>query len=144
MCQRCGYPEDRLMHVLGCEPQSHGASKARRNPPSEFWVMQDEPMPMQHRGTRIQMTVRLPYDEYREVAARARRRGWSMSDYVGWCVGKELTGKSNKRGELPSSFEADPLRLESGDSFGLAQAHPLSGHGNGNPSAHLPVRSFDD
>lgn len=99
---------------------------------------------MQHRGTRIQVTVRLPYDEYREVASRARRRGWSMSDYVGWCVAKELTGKANKRGEVPKTLEADPLRLEPGDSFGLAQAHPLSGHGNGNASPHLEVRSFDD
>ena len=95
------------------------------------------------------MTVRLPYDEYREVASRARRRGWSMSDYVGWCVAKELTGKANGRGELPKSVEADPLRLDgpkdiTADTFELAQAHPLSGHGNGNPSSYVEVRSFGD
>jgi hypothetical protein len=39
------------------------------------------------------MTVRLPFDMYREMNVRAEARNWSMSDYVAWCVAKELSGK---------------------------------------------------
>lgn len=45
---------------------------------------------MPNRGPRLQVTVRLPYDEYREVARRARSRNWSLSDYIGYCIGKEI------------------------------------------------------
>lgn len=55
----------------------------------------------------MQITVRLPVDEYREVALRARARGWSLSDYIGWCVVKELKPHKNGRGG-----QRDPLGLE--------------------------------
>jgi hypothetical protein len=50
-------------------------------------------VPRRHRGNRIPITIRLPFDLYREVSIRARARNWSMSDYIGWCVAKELSGK---------------------------------------------------
>ena len=56
-------------------------------------------MPRRHRGNRIGLTIRLPFDLYREVAIRARARNWSMSDYVGYCVAKELSGQY-KRSEV--------------------------------------------
>lgn len=58
-------------------------------------------MPRRHRGNRIGLTIRLPFDLYREVAIRARARNWSLSDYVGYCVAKELSGKY-KRAESVS------------------------------------------
>jgi len=45
------------------------------------------------RGRRIAVTVRLPFDLYREVASRADFKGWSMSDYVNWCIAKEVSSK---------------------------------------------------
>ena len=72
-----------------------------------------------------------------------------MSDYVGWCVAKELTGKSNEVLH-PKSLETDPLRLPAktdakADTFGLARAHAESGHGNpGSLSPAVRVREFDD
>lgn len=54
-------------------------------------------MPMPHRGQRVALTIRLPYDEYREVAVRAKGRGWSMSDYIGYCVGREVKSKAHKQ-----------------------------------------------
>jgi hypothetical protein len=53
----------------------------------------DEPVPMPSKGKRIALTVRLPFDEYREVSVRARGRGWSLSDYVGFCVAREIGGR---------------------------------------------------
>ena len=50
-------------------------------------------MPRQNRGARIALTIRLPFDVYREVSVRAKARNWSMSDYVAWCVAKEISGK---------------------------------------------------
>lgn len=47
---------------------------------------------MARRSPRMGITVRLPVEEYREVAARAKRRNWSMSDYIGYCVTRELKG----------------------------------------------------
>jgi len=84
---------------------------------------------MRHRGARIQMTVRLPPDEYREVSIRARGRGWSMSDYVGWCVAKELR-PNNAR------LQRDPL--------GLERAHPPLSPPPGNRSPHTVFRDFDE
>lgn len=48
---------------------------------------------MPHRGKRLQLTLRLPPDLYAEVARRARGRGWSLSDYVAWCVANEIRPK---------------------------------------------------
>jgi hypothetical protein len=50
-------------------------------------------VPQRYRGNRIALTIRLPYDLYREVAIRAGARNWSLSDYVTWCVARELSGK---------------------------------------------------
>jgi len=50
-------------------------------------------VPRRHRGNRIAITIRLPFDLYREVSIRARARNWSMSDYIGFCVAKELSGQ---------------------------------------------------
>lgn len=50
-------------------------------------------MPRRSKGNRLPITIRLPFDLYREVAIRARGRNWSMSDYIGFCVAKELSGK---------------------------------------------------
>ena len=49
-----------------------------------------------NKGKRVALTVRLPFDEYREVAVRARGRNWSLSDYVGFCVRRELDPKTRK------------------------------------------------
>jgi hypothetical protein len=50
-----------------------------------------------HKGDRIATTVRLPYDEYRECAVRAKARNWSMSDYIGYCVTRELDPSKRKQ-----------------------------------------------
>ena len=74
----------------------------------------------------MQLTVRLPVDEYREVATRARARGWSMSDYAGWCIANELSGKRGRR-------DGDPLGFQ--------------GHGRSAAHRHetpVAVRDFDD
>jgi hypothetical protein len=47
------------------------------------------------------LTVRLPYDLYREVSRRAETRGWSISDYVAYCVGREVLGKVAGRAITP-------------------------------------------
>jgi hypothetical protein len=87
-------------------------------------------MSMMHRGKRQQLTVRLPYDEYREVAIRARARGWSMSDYAGWCIAKELSGKAGRKPH-------DPL--------GFTMPHPpLTETRDGNRAEHVPIRDFGD
>jgi hypothetical protein len=43
-------------------------------------------MPQPHKGRRVRMTVRLPYDLHAEASQRAAARKWNMSDYVAWCV----------------------------------------------------------
>lgn len=60
---------------------------------------------MPHRGRRIAITVRLPYDEYREMASRARGRGWSLSDFIGFCVRREMGVKAGPaaRRNLPDN-----------------------------------------
>lgn len=32
------------------------------------------------------ITTRIPYDVTSQAAQNAERRGWSMSQYVAWCV----------------------------------------------------------
>jgi hypothetical protein len=49
-----------------------------------------------NKGPRVALTVRLPFDEYRECAIRAKARNWSMSDYIGYCVTRELTPGKRK------------------------------------------------
>lgn len=51
-------------------------------------------MPMPARGPRIRITARIAPDDFRECAKRAQNRGWTMSDYVAWVIGKELRGQS--------------------------------------------------
>lgn len=46
--------------------------------------------------TRVAITVRLPYDQYREVVARAQGREWSIAHYVSHCIGRELGSKATK------------------------------------------------
>lgn len=69
-------------------------------------------VPMPHRGPRMQLTVRLPLDEYREVAVRAQGRGWSMSDYIAYCVARTLGTRKVHRATAPgvvnSSFREFP------------------------------------
>lgn len=72
---------------------------------------------MPHRGRRVQATVRLPFDEYREVAVRARARGWSMSDYIGWCVARQL---GNRPGHM------DPLGFKAGVTESRNKQSPYS------------------
>lgn len=62
------------------------------------------------------MTIRLPYDEYREVAVRARARNWSLSDYVGYCVVRELSPKDAKAHVTTRAAEHVVLR-DFGDAF---------------------------
>jgi hypothetical protein len=50
-------------------------------------------MPRMSRGPRIPLTIRLPFDLYREVSIRAKGRNWSLSDFVAYCVAKEISGK---------------------------------------------------
>lgn len=45
----------------------------------------------------MQTTVRLAYDDYREVALRARARGWSINDFIAWCVAKQVSPKGVSR-----------------------------------------------
>lgn len=45
---------------------------------------------MPSRGRRIRVTARLPYDEFREASIRQQRLGWSMSDFIAYCVRREL------------------------------------------------------
>jgi hypothetical protein len=47
--------------------------------------------------TSVPLTIRLPYDVYREVAARSRSREWSMSHYVTHCVRRELGSAKRAR-----------------------------------------------
>jgi len=58
-------------------------------------------MPRRARGPRIALTIRLPYDIYREVCVRAEARNWSLSDFVSFCVAKEISGKFRKTGVNP-------------------------------------------
>ena len=70
-------------------------------------------MPRRHRGQRIALTVRLPFDIYREVAIRAKARNWSLSDYVAWCVAKEISGKYvPKRVTVPANNHANEVADE--------------------------------
>ena len=82
---------------------------------------------MPHRGRRVQATVRLPVDEYREVATRARARGWSMSDYIGWCVAQQVRPKGPTK--------TDPL---------LTKPTVTAGARAGREVTTNVVRSFDD
>jgi len=68
-------------------------------------------MPRQNRGARIALTIRLPFDVYREVSVRAKARNWSMSDYVAWCVAKEISGKyiAKERVTTPHNNRASAL-----------------------------------
>jgi len=50
-------------------------------------------IPMGRRAdTKIAVTIRLPYDTYKEVVHRARKREWSMNHYVAHCIESELVG----------------------------------------------------
>lgn len=40
--------------------------------------------------TSVAITVRLPYDVYREVVARARTREWSLNHYLVHCIRGEI------------------------------------------------------
>lgn len=62
-------------------------------------------MPTPYRGQRVPITVRLPVDEYREVCIRAKKRRWSLSDYIGYCVEREIIGRG----------QADTRTLPKGD-----------------------------
>lgn len=79
-------------------------------------------MPMPHKGHRIALTIRLPYDDYRQVAYRAKGRGWSLSQYVAYCVGTEL-GRTNRAairhsGGLQNLSPSVPEKLKSPSSYG--------------------------
>lgn len=80
-------------------------------------------MPMAHRGNRIQLTIRLPVDEYREASVRARARGWSLSDFVGYCVAREIAGKRSTK---------NPLKL------------PTTDRVRTQPMPQVAMRDFDD
>ncbi len=43
----------------------------------------------------MRITTRVSPDDFRECAKRARDRGWTMSDYVAWVIGKELRGRTS-------------------------------------------------
>jgi hypothetical protein len=66
-------------------------------------------MPMPARGKRIRVTARLPPDDFREAATRARNRGWSMSDYVAYCVAREVGSRRAKQ-----HVSKTPLRYPTG------------------------------
>jgi len=67
-----------------------------------------------NKGPRIATTVRLPFDHYREAAQRAKGRNWSLSDYVGWCVAKEVDPKNTRDRATGGSKEYLPP-LEASD-----------------------------
>lgn len=52
-------------------------------------------MTVPHRGRRFGITVRLGYDDYREVAVRSKRQRWSMNEWVTWLIQREI--KRNPR-----------------------------------------------
>ncbi|HET6896882.1 MAG TPA: hypothetical protein VFK70_00975 [Vicinamibacteria bacterium] len=47
-------------------------------------------MPQPYKGRRVKMTIRLPYDVHEEAASRAAARRWNLSQYVGWCVERQI------------------------------------------------------
>ena len=67
-----------------------------------------------NKGPRIATTVRLPFDHYREAILRAKARNWSMSDYVGWCVAKEVDPKARDRATGSSKAYLPPLEVADG------------------------------
>lgn len=67
-------------------------------------------VPRRARGNRIALTIRLPYDLYREVAVRAKARNWSMSDYVAFCVARELSGKYRPANRPPGQAALNAAR----------------------------------
>ena len=44
-------------------------------------------MPAQHKGVRIQQTIRLPASLHRAAAGLARERRWSLNEYITHAVG---------------------------------------------------------
>jgi hypothetical protein len=54
-------------------------------------------MAMPAKGPRVALTVRLPYDEYREAVRRAKAREWTLTHYIGYCVARELAFGGKKR-----------------------------------------------
>ena len=69
----------------------------------------DEAVPMPARGPRLAATTRLHYDDYREMTVRAKARGWSISDYIAWCVARELRG-DRPHGKEPPRHRVTPSR----------------------------------
>lgn len=60
-------------------------------------------MPQPYKGRRVRATVRLPYDVASIAARHAARNGWSMSQYIAWCVER----MNDKRGrDAPTPVEA--------------------------------------
>jgi hypothetical protein len=79
-------------------------------------------MPMTPRGPRLRLTVRLPYDEAKEVFRRARARNWSVSDYVAFCIAREIGVKTARErgGHHVSPYAAQNMRSE--DDFEAQEA----------------------
>jgi len=71
-------------------------------------------MPQPHKGRRVKLTVRLPYDLAAECAVRAKARRWNMSEYIGWCVENTLN---------PIGVRADERRDPTQQHYGNAYQH---------------------
>lgn len=69
-------------------------------------------VPMPKKGVRARVTVRVPIDDFREAATRARSRRWSMSEYVAYCIEREIRptpnrGTNNRSPYVPVAIDGD-------------------------------------
>lgn len=56
-------------------------------------------MPQLHKGRRVALTTRLPYDLAGQVAIRAQQKRWSVSQYLVYCVERALAADRNREGQ---------------------------------------------
>lgn len=79
-------------------------------------------MPQPYKGRRVRATVRLPYNVAETAARHAARNGWSMSQYIAWCV-ERMNDK--RTGLVPTPPEshgaADGVDRIGGEAVSLAE-----------------------
>ena len=74
-------------------------------------------------------TVRLPLDDYRECAVRAAARNWSMSDYIGYCVARELDPKKRNAKVTNRLSPNSTVRVFDDETLGIVDATAINGFG---------------
>ena len=60
-------------------------------------------MPQPYKGRRVRATVRLPYATAQIAARHAARNGWSMSQYIAWCVDRMNWARERDRPTTPEA-----------------------------------------